>query len=81
MEQPDGSLQCRECPVTLDITVEKLTQLGIRVFESAEHFIGVCEACSCPSGRLFRVLVHEDRVPMLRDLGWKDVRSDPERQE
>ena len=74
LRKPDGCLQCEECNAPdigdLVATIEK--ELEVEVLRSQLIVLGTCEACSCPSGRYYAILVRAGDAPKLLDEGWEE---------
>ncbi|MEM7233083.1 MAG: dockerin type I repeat-containing protein [Planctomycetota bacterium] len=71
--KPDGCLQCDpKCPeLTATDAAEELVLADVRVSETCLGYIGVCEACNCPSGRFFVARVPMFHVQEAAALGWE----------
>ena len=71
MAQADGCLQCEDCPNrSIEDVVRDLEASDFDVLDASMAFIGVCEACSCPSGRFWLVRVSLDDAAGLTEMGW-----------
>jgi hypothetical protein len=56
---------------SLQQAVEQLTVNGIAVFDSRRETFPVCQACTCPTGIVFKAQINSGQVSQALQLGWE----------